>query len=111
MENVKYKTSKIVRAKEVGLLLYIANILIALKFTGINYIHDLVERETAIQQLLKELVRALERGFDPFFTEMESNFVKEIGKKSEDIEENEPQWDYYDWNCPLSSLLQKENFI
>jgi hypothetical protein len=53
----------------------------------------------------------LERGFDPFFTEMESNFVKEIGKKSEDIEENEPQWDYYDWNCPLSRLLQKENFI
>jgi hypothetical protein len=53
----------------------------------------------------------LERGFDPFFTEMESNFVKEIEKKSEDIEENEPQWDYYDWNCPLSSLLQKENFI
>ena len=34
MENVKYKTPKIVRAKEVGLLLYIANILIALKNTN-----------------------------------------------------------------------------
>ena len=45
---------------------------------GINYIHDLKEREKEAQILLKEVRRVLEAGFDPFMSPMEKEFIESM---------------------------------
>lgn len=56
---------------------------------GINYIHDLQEREKEAQILLKEVKLALQAGFDPFHTNLEKEFVESISEKIETIKKAE----------------------
>jgi len=56
---------------------------------GVNYIHDLTERENEIQTLLRELKRLLQKGFDPFMENAEESFVAEIEEKKAEIAEIE----------------------
>ena len=95
-EKVKYKTPKIVKAKRGWFVaLYYEYPDQTGKFkrfeisAGVNYIHDLEERECEIQSLLKEVKRALVSGFDPFMIEMEKEFIKSISEKKKELENKE----------------------
>lgn len=85
---IKYKDPKIVRAKRGWFIgLYYEYPDQAGKYkrfeisAGINYIHDLQEREREAQILLKEVKRVLQAGFDPFMTNLENEFVDSISQK------------------------------
>ena len=54
---------------------------------GVNYIHKLEEREKEIKKLLKALKHELENGLNPFFPELEDNFVQAIENKESNIQE------------------------
>ncbi|MGV8135938.1 MAG: tyrosine-type recombinase/integrase [Mangrovibacterium sp.] len=56
---------------------------------GINYIHDLKEREKEAQILLKEVRRVLQAGFDPFITPLEKEFIESMTQKVEAIKKIE----------------------
>lgn len=56
---------------------------------GINYIHDLKEREKEAQILLKEVKRVLQAGFDPFMTPLENEITESITRQIEAIKEVE----------------------
>ena len=97
--SVKYKSPKIVKAKRGWFIAlyyeYPNNPGKYKRFeisAGINYLHDLQEREAAFLELRKELVKALESGFDPFFTGMEAEFVRETETKAEELKEKESSW-------------------
>ncbi|MEL7585261.1 MAG: tyrosine-type recombinase/integrase [Prolixibacteraceae bacterium] len=93
---IKYKNPKIVRAKKgwfVGLYYeYPGQTGKYKRFeisAGINYIHDLQEREKEAQILLKEVKLALQAGFDPFMTHLENEFIESIAQKVEAIKKVE----------------------
>jgi len=93
---IKYKDPKIVRAKKgwfVGLYYEYPDQAGKYKrfeiSAGINYIHDLQEREKEAQILLKEVKLALQAGFDPFMTHLENEFIESIAQKVEAIKKVE----------------------
>ncbi|MEL7587805.1 MAG: tyrosine-type recombinase/integrase [Prolixibacteraceae bacterium] len=93
---IKYKDPKIVRAKKgwfVGLYFEYPDQAGKYKrfeiSAGINYIHDLQEKEKEAQILLKEVKLALQAGFDPFMTNLENEFIESIAQKVEAIKKVE----------------------
>jgi len=60
---------------------------------GINYIKDLKERERQIQQMLKYLKKELNRGFNPFFPDLEERYKAAIEEKKESISKSERKSD------------------
>ncbi|MGO1245644.1 MAG: hypothetical protein ACTMH4_16305, partial [Sphingobacterium sp.] len=87
----KYKEPKIVRAKR--------GWFIALYYLqpdesgykrfelsgGINYIHDVEQKEKEIQGMLKYLVQELKNGFNPFFPDLESEYKSAVEIKKDNI--------------------------
>lgn len=87
----KYKEPKIVRAKR--------GWFIALYYLqpdesgykrfelsgGINYIHDVEQKEKEIQDMLKYLVQELKNGFNPFFPDLESEYKNAVEIKKNNI--------------------------
>ena len=87
----KYKEPKIVRAKRgwfIALYYLLPDESGYKRFElsgGINYIHDLKEKEREIQDMLKYLIQELKNGFNPFFPDIENEYKNAIEKKKEAI--------------------------
>ncbi|SJN49692.1 hypothetical protein [Sphingobacterium sp. JB170] len=87
----KYKEPKIVRAKRgwfIALYYLQPNESTYKRFElsgGINYIHDIEKKEREIQEMLKYLLGELKNGFNPFFPDLENEFITAVEKKKDEI--------------------------
>ncbi|WP_028295405.1 tyrosine-type recombinase/integrase [Olivibacter sitiensis] len=98
----KYKEPKIIRAKRGWFiaLYYLRPDSSGYKrfelSGGINYVHDLGEREKEIQAMLKFLKKELEQGFNPFFPDIEERYENAIQEKKQSIVKAEREMSGWD---------------